>query len=140
MDVFGIGPSEILLILVVALIFLGPRDLAKTGRTIGRFLRKLVMSDEWRAVQQAGKELRNMPNRLIREAGLEEMEKEIKEIDPRKQITSLKKDFDAVQKDLSAWTTTPPTIHTPETTKTPDTAKSSDQDEKPESSSDSNQP
>lgn len=134
MDILGIGPSEILLILVVALIFLGPKDLAKTGRSIGRFLRKLVMSDEWRAVQQAGKELRNMPNRLIREAGLEEMEKEIGEIDPRKQFTGLKKDLDNVRKDLSAWTTVPPTINTP------DTAKSSDQNDKPESSSDSDHP
>jgi hypothetical protein len=40
----------------------------KAGRTIGRWLRNIVTSDGWKAFQQTSRELRNLPNRLMREA------------------------------------------------------------------------
>lgn len=73
MDILGIGPLEIVFILIIALIVLGPRDMAKAGRTVGRALRKIVTSQSWQAVQQTSREIRNLPNKLIREAGLEDM-------------------------------------------------------------------
>jgi len=39
MDFFGIGPLEILLILVIAMIILGPQKLPEIGRTLGRVMR-----------------------------------------------------------------------------------------------------
>ncbi len=36
MDFFGIGPGEILLILIVALIVWGPERLAEIGKTLGK--------------------------------------------------------------------------------------------------------
>lgn len=36
MDFFGIGPMEILLILVIALIIFGPGKLPEIGRTVGK--------------------------------------------------------------------------------------------------------
>lgn len=41
MDFFGIGPMEILLILVVALIIFGPGKLPEIGRVMGRAMRTL---------------------------------------------------------------------------------------------------
>ena len=41
MDVFGIGPMELLVILILALIVLGPRQLPEAGRKLGRFMRDL---------------------------------------------------------------------------------------------------
>lgn len=38
---FGIGFTEILAVAVIALIFIGPDDLPKFARTIGRFLNEL---------------------------------------------------------------------------------------------------
>ena len=73
MEILGVGPLEIVFILIIALIVLGPRDMAKSGRTIGRALRKIVTSSSWQAVQQTSREIRNLPNKLIREAGLEDM-------------------------------------------------------------------
>ena len=53
MEVFGIGPLELLFILLIALIILGPSDMVKAGLTLGRFLRKIITSPEWRTVQKA---------------------------------------------------------------------------------------
>ena len=108
MDIFGIGPLEFFLVLLVALIFLGPKDLVKAGRTLGRFLRKIVLSEEWRTIQAAGKEIQQLPTRLIREAGIDEVKQELGEIDPRKAAAQLQQDYSKWQKDMSAWMTPPP--------------------------------
>jgi len=39
---FGIGTSEILVILLIALLILGPKEIPKVARTIGRGLRELL--------------------------------------------------------------------------------------------------
>jgi TatA/E family protein of Tat protein translocase len=41
MDFFGIGPWEIVLILVLALIILGPGKLNETARTLGKIVRSI---------------------------------------------------------------------------------------------------
>ena len=41
MDFFGMGMGEVLLILVVALIILGPGRIAEVGRTLGKMARTL---------------------------------------------------------------------------------------------------
>lgn len=80
MDIFGIGPTEIVFILLLALILLGPKDMEKTGRTIGRFLRDLTRSEGWRAFRDTSRELRNLPNRLMREANIEDLQKDVGKI------------------------------------------------------------
>jgi sec-independent protein translocase protein TatB len=80
MEILGIGPSELLFIVVLALIILGPKDMQKAGRTLGRWLRQVVTSDGWKFFQQTSREIQTLPNRLMREAALEElkdMEKDI---------------------------------------------------------------
>jgi Sec-independent protein translocase protein TatA len=72
MEFLGIGPLELFFIVVIALIVLGPKDMVKAGRTLGRWLRNLVTSPSYRTVQQVSNELRNLPNRLMREAGFDE--------------------------------------------------------------------
>jgi sec-independent protein translocase protein TatB len=80
MDIFGIGPTELVFIILIALIVLGPKDMQKTGRTIGRWLRDLTNSDGWRAFRDTSREIRNLPNRLMREANLEDLEKDVGKI------------------------------------------------------------
>lgn len=38
---FGLGTSEILIILLIALLILGPKEIPKVARTIGRGMREL---------------------------------------------------------------------------------------------------
>jgi len=80
MDILGIGPMELAFIVIIALIVLGPKDMAKTGRTIGRFMRDVVKSDTWKAIKTTTKELEHLPNRMMREAGLEDDFKELNNI------------------------------------------------------------
>jgi Sec-independent protein translocase protein TatA len=78
MDILGIGPLELFFIILIALIVLGPKDMVKAGRTLGKNLRKIVTSENWRTIQQASNEIRTLPNRLMREAGLDEVQKDLK--------------------------------------------------------------
>lgn len=71
MEILGIGPSELIFVVIIALIILGPKDMQKAGRTIGKWLRGIVTSDGWKIFQQTSRELKTLPNRLMREANEE---------------------------------------------------------------------
>jgi Sec-independent protein translocase protein TatA len=117
MEFLGIGPMELIFILILALIVLGPRDMVKTGRTAGRLLRQIVTSPMWRSIQQTSKEMRVLPTKLMREAGLEEEAKAIsqglKDLDPRSIGGDMAKNMifpeglppTIHEPDLSSWTT-----------------------------------
>ena len=79
MEIFGIGASEFIFIILIAIIILGPRDMQKAGKTIGRFLNQLIRSDSWKIFQRTSNELRNLPRNLMREANMEMMEAEKEE-------------------------------------------------------------
>lgn len=76
MEFLGIGASELIFIILIAIIVLGPKDMQKAGRTIGRFLNQLIKSDSWKVFQRTSNELRNLPRNLMREANMEMMEAE----------------------------------------------------------------
>lgn len=95
MEILGIGPSELVFIVLIALILLGPKDMVAAGRTFGKMLRKIVTSPTWKAVRTTGHELQQLPTRLMRDAGLDELQdldKEVREaagtIDPRRIVRS----------------------------------------------------
>jgi len=105
MEILGIGPLELFFILLLALIVLGPGDMVKAGRTLGRFLRKIITSPEWRTVQKASRELRYLPNRLMREANLEDLSKDLSDIN--KIGGQINADVKKMEIDLASWTTPP---------------------------------
>ena len=86
MEILGIGWQELIFIVMIAIIVLGPRDMQKAGRSIGRWLNQLIQSDSWKVFQKTSSELRNLPRNLMREANMEmrEAEKELRRVlDPR---------------------------------------------------------
>jgi sec-independent protein translocase protein TatB len=107
MEFLGIGPLELLFILLIALIVLGPKDMVKAGRTMGRFLRSIITSPTWKAVTQTSNELRRLPNRLIREAGLEEELRKLEETKREAGINLTLPDQEQWEHDISPWTTPP---------------------------------
>jgi sec-independent protein translocase protein TatB len=80
MEILGIGPSELVFIVIIALILLGPKDMQKAGRTIGKWLRNVVTSDGWKLFQQTSREIQTLPNRLMREAALDELKEVQKDL------------------------------------------------------------
>ena len=86
MEILGIGWQELIFIVMIAIIVLGPKDMQKAGRTIGRWLNQLIQSDSWKVFQKTSSELRNLPRNLMREANMEmrEADKELRRVlDPR---------------------------------------------------------
>jgi sec-independent protein translocase protein TatB len=86
MEILGVGPSELVFIILIAIIILGPKDMQKAGRTIGRWLNKVIRSDGWKVFQKTSAAIRNLPSNWMREANMElqEVDKEIRQtIDPR---------------------------------------------------------
>jgi Sec-independent protein translocase protein TatA len=81
MEILGVGASEFVFILILALIILGPKDMQKAGKTIGKWLRSIITSDSWKVFQQTSRELRTLPNRLMRDANedLKDVGKELKD-------------------------------------------------------------
>lgn len=73
MEFLGIGAPELIFILVLVLIILGPADMQKTGRTIGQWLNRMVNSEGWRAFQRTSREIRNLPTTLMRNANLDDI-------------------------------------------------------------------
>ena len=80
MEILGIGPSELLFIVIIAIIVLGPRDMQKAGKTIGKWLRNVVTSDGWKLFQQTSREIQTLPNRLMREAAMDELKEVQKDL------------------------------------------------------------
>ena len=89
MEILGIGTSELIFIVIIALIILGPKDMQKAGKTVGKWLRDIVTSDGWKMFQQTSRELRTLPNRLMREANndLNEINKIGKELNNVSNLT-----------------------------------------------------
>jgi Sec-independent protein translocase protein TatA len=79
MDILGIGPLELLFLFIIVLIVLGPRDMMQTGQQIGKFLGDLMRSDFWKALQTAQREMRTLPNRLARESGIDDLNRQLDE-------------------------------------------------------------
>jgi len=83
MNIFGIGTPEIVIILVIIFLVLGPEDLEKTGKTVGKWINKLTRSEGWSAVRSISREVRGLPSRLAREAELDTLKDQL---DPNKLI------------------------------------------------------
>ena len=72
MEFLNLGWSEILLILTLAFILLGPDRIKKFGGELGAFLRKLSKDGLFREVVQTTDELRNYPRKILNEAMLDQ--------------------------------------------------------------------
>lgn len=72
MEVFNVGPFEFLLILVIALIVLGPERMVNTAKQVGKLLHRFIQSPYWASIVRTTQEIRNLPRKIVQEAGLEE--------------------------------------------------------------------
>lgn len=73
MNIFGIGPLEIIFVLIIGILVLGPEGMIDSGRKLGKFLRSIIRSPWWQNVRKGVNEIQYLPQKLIREAELEEL-------------------------------------------------------------------
>ena len=64
MEILGIGFPELIFVLIIAILVLGPRDMQKAGQTLGKWLRAILTSDAWMASQQFSREVKRVNNGL----------------------------------------------------------------------------
>jgi Sec-independent protein translocase protein TatA len=72
MNIFGIGFPELLLIFVIALIVLGPRNMVSTSRQLSKAIRKFITSNAWKSIINSTQEIRDMQDKIINDTGLPE--------------------------------------------------------------------
>lgn len=84
MQVFNVGVLELLLILIIAFIVLGPAKTIKTMGDIGRWFKNLSNSPIWREILSASKDIRDLPRKIMDDANFqntfEELERSTKEL------------------------------------------------------------
>ena len=102
--IFGIGIPEILIVVVLALIVMGPQDMVATARKLGRWVYRVYHSPTWRMIMSTSQELRELPTKFVREAGLEDTVKEIKQTtaDVKSQLKEATSDVSAGLKEVTS--------------------------------------
>jgi hypothetical protein len=95
MQIFGIGPLELLLVILIMLILLGPREMLATAYKIGQLIRKVVRSPMWGTLMDTSREIRDLPKTILQETTLEKDFDEIKKIaeTPGKMIEDASKEL-----------------------------------------------
>ena len=73
MNIFGIGPLEIVFVLIIGILVLGPDGMITAGRKLGKFMRSIIRSTWWQNIRKGVTEIQYLPQRLMREAELEEL-------------------------------------------------------------------
>lgn len=72
MEIFNIGPMELIVFLILAFLLLGPKDMILTAYKIGEQIRKFVRSPVWREILRSAQDIRELPTKLMDETGLKE--------------------------------------------------------------------
>src|SRR5512133_2634386 len=80
MEIFNIGPWELVIILILALVVFGPERMVAYSREAAGFIRKIVRSPFWRDLVTTTEEIKTIPRQLVKDADLEESMREISHI------------------------------------------------------------
>jgi len=109
---FDIGWSELLLIGIVALIAIGPKELPGALRTLGQWMGK---------VRRMASEFQSQFNEAMREAELADLKKEVDEMAAKAQSYAHFDPLDDIRKDIENAASPPPALDSP-VMETPHTA------------------
>jgi sec-independent protein translocase protein TatB len=89
---FDVGWSEILVIAVVAIVVIGPKDLPRAMRTVGKWSGKM---------RRMAREFQNQFNEALREAELDDVKKEVETISRMDPLADVKKDLKTVEANVA---------------------------------------
>jgi sec-independent protein translocase protein TatB len=97
---FDIGWSELMVIAVVAIVVIGPKDLPRAMRTVGKWSGKM---------KRMARDFQNQFNEAIREAELDDVKKEVAAIAQIDPMADLKKDLAKTEAGIRTDLSTPAT-------------------------------
>jgi sec-independent protein translocase protein TatB len=101
---FNIGWSELLVIGIVALIVIGPKELPGALRTLGQWMTK---------VRRMASEFQSQFNEAMREAELADLKKEVDEMATKAQSYANFDPVDDIRKDIESAVGPPPDLNAP---------------------------
>lgn len=105
MSFLGISPTELLFIVIILFLVMGPQDLVKFGSTLGRTIRKARQSGAWQSFTDAAQLLRQLPQTLARQAGVDELELLGREIG--EELKEQRAKIEELDRQFTAWTRSP---------------------------------
>jgi Sec-independent protein translocase protein TatA len=77
MEIFNIGPLELLFIIILAFIVIGPKNTVQYAQKAGKKVNEIIKSPLWSSIVKTSNEIRSLPRKLIQDTGVEEAAKEI---------------------------------------------------------------
>lgn len=105
MQFLGISPTELIFIVIILFLVLGPQDLVKLGSSMGRTIRNVRQSGAWKTFTDATRQLRELPQTLARQAGVDELELMGREIGS--ELKQQREKIEELDRQFVAWTRTP---------------------------------
>ena len=88
MQICGLGAPELVIIALLAFTVFGPERTKEAALKAGRMLRRVVQTEWWNDFTRMAREIRDLPNTLIRLAELEETQAELE-----KSLSDLQEDI-----------------------------------------------
>lgn len=82
MNVLGVGLMEILLILILGLLVLGPKGMIKAAKLAGKYLHKLFQSEFWKLAQGSRTAVEKYTRELQLTGEMEKIRDELSRLDP----------------------------------------------------------
>lgn len=77
MEILNIGAPELLFIILLAFIILGPKRAVELAGQVGRWVRDLVKSPVWKDIVATSKNIKDIPRKIMDEAEIQETIDEI---------------------------------------------------------------
>ncbi len=81
MNFLNIGLPELLVLGLILLIVFGPERLPEEARKTARWIRSMMRTETYREAAAVVKAVRELPRKVMQEAQIEELEKEIAEFE-----------------------------------------------------------
>lgn len=77
MEILNVGPLELLFILLIAFIVLGPEEAIRMVRSAGRLINRVMKSPLWFSIVSTSREIRDLPRKIAQETGVEDVVEEL---------------------------------------------------------------
>jgi len=90
MRLFNIGLPEVILLVLLIFIILGPDRVVSSARGLGIWLRKVSRSPLWHDIVSTSNEIKDLPHKIIKEVELDEEIKSLREFSGENSILSEK--------------------------------------------------